>query len=59
MNTKFLDKILLCQDCGTTFIFKAGEQAYYQSKQLSTPKRCQQCREHRRATLVPDSEVRR
>jgi len=54
----FHDKVILCFDCGKQFIFTAGEQAYFQSKSLSIPKRCKPCRELRRRTLVPDTEVR-
>jgi len=49
---------LVCLDCKNTFVFSSGEQAYYQSKALSQPKRCRECRERRKATLVPDSAVR-
>lgn len=59
VDAKGQDKFLCCLDCGGTFVFTGGEQAYYQSKQLSIPKRCKPCRERRRATLVPDRETRR
>lgn len=54
---EFKDKTLRCVDCGKSFIFTAGEQAYYYSKQLSEPKRCQACRELRKRTIVPE-EIR-
>jgi len=54
---EFKDKTLKCVDCGESFIFTAGEQAYYYSKQLSEPKRCKPCRELRKRTLLP-REVR-
>lgn len=38
------DKELVCKDCGETFIFTAGEQEFYQSKDFPTPKRCKRCR---------------
>ncbi len=50
----FKDKKLKCLDCGATFPFTAGEQFFFWSKGLREPKRCPQCREHRRATLVPE-----
>jgi len=51
-NPKAKDKTLSCVDCGATFIFKVGEQRYFASKGLSTPKRCLKCRQRRRDTLV-------
>jgi len=48
------DRILHCIDCGSEFIFTIGEQLYFASKQLSTPKRCRRCRLERRRSLVPD-----
>jgi len=52
------DKVLHCCDCGESFVFTAGEQAYFQSKGLSEPKRCKACRELRKRTLIPDPEAR-
>lgn len=49
----FCDKVLSCCDCGKSFVFTAGEQAYYWSKGLSEPKRCKPCRELRKRTLNP------
>jgi len=40
---EFTDTVLVCVDCGRSFIFTAGEQAYYASKFLITTKRCQSC----------------
>lgn len=53
----FRDKVLHCCDCGQSFIFTAGEQAYYKSKGLSEPKRCKQCRELRKQTLCRDTQI--
>ena len=53
----FRDKVLHCCDCEQSFVFTAGEQAYFQSKGLSEPKRCKSCRELRKKTLIPDLEV--
>jgi CxxC-x17-CxxC domain-containing protein len=38
-----------CADCGGTFVFTAGEQAFYQERSFSDPKRCPQCRQARKA----------
>jgi len=48
----FKDKKLNCLDCGADFVFSAGEQFFFWSKGLSTPKRCPQCRQKRKLTLV-------
>ncbi len=47
----FLDKTLVCRDCGTEFVFTAGEQEFYQQHQLLyEPSRCPACRMERRRT---------
>ena len=41
----FADKTLTCRDCGETFVFTAGEQAFYQEKGFTNePTRCPSCR---------------
>ena len=43
------DKNLQCRDCGTTFVFTAGEQGFYLEKGLmNEPQRCPSCRTSRR-----------
>lgn len=37
----------ICEDCGAPF-FTAGEQAFYESKNLTLPKRCKKCRTARK-----------
>jgi len=39
---------LHCQDCGATFGFSVGEQAFYASRGFAPPKRCPSCRDERR-----------
>ncbi len=40
-----LDKTLTCRDCGTTFVFTAGEQEFYAQKGFTNqPGRCPECR---------------
>jgi len=46
------DKPLYCLDCGIEFTFTVGEQRYFLSKGLSTPKRCPECRLKRKVSLV-------
>lgn len=43
------DEKLVCEDCGTEFIFSAGEQEFFAEKGLvNKPKRCPVCRKVRR-----------
>ena len=42
------DTLLTCSDCGSEFIFTAGEADFFQQKGLSTPKRCKPCRQKRK-----------
>jgi DNA-directed RNA polymerase subunit RPC12/RpoP len=50
----FQDLILECVDCGRNFTFTKGEQIYFASKGLSTPRRCPECRLKRRLSLVAE-----
>lgn len=52
---EFKTKRIRCKDCGETFEFGTGEQAYFWSKGMSEPKRCHECRAKRKATLTRDS----
>ncbi len=38
-----------CCDCKQFFLFAAGEQEFYASKQLTPPKRCKACRAAKKA----------
>lgn len=41
----YQDETLICEDCGSEFIFTAGEQEFYAQKGLANkPKRCPDCR---------------
>jgi CxxC-x17-CxxC domain-containing protein len=45
----FEDKTIFCKDCGSSFLFTAGEQGFYLEKGLlNEPQRCPGCRELRR-----------
>lgn len=45
----FVDRTLVCRDCGIEFTFTSGEQEFYQSKGLvNEPGRCPECRALRR-----------
>ncbi|HUU21971.1 MAG TPA: zinc-ribbon domain containing protein [Phycisphaerae bacterium] len=43
------DKMLECQDCKQEFVFTEGEQAFYESKDFTPPKRCKPCRDKKKA----------
>jgi len=48
----FQDKNLTCVDCGTEFVFTAGEQVFFHDKNFKNePKRCKNCKA-KRAALV-------
>jgi CxxC-x17-CxxC domain-containing protein len=41
----FVDRELTCVECGTTFVFSAGEQAFFSEKGFKNdPRRCKQCK---------------
>jgi len=49
---EFQDKTLKCIDCGTEFVFTAGEQLFFHDKQFKNePKRCKNCKGKRSAVL--------
>jgi CxxC-x17-CxxC domain-containing protein len=52
----FQDKVLKCIDCGSDFIFTAGEQLFFHDKQFrNEPKRCKACKAKRVSVLGPVS----
>ena len=45
---EFTDRILKCSDCGSEFVFTAGEQLFFFDKQFKNdPKRCKLCKAKR------------
>ncbi|NMA80232.1 MAG: zinc-binding protein, partial [Clostridiales bacterium] len=43
------DKTLQCKDCGSEFVFTAGEQEFYAEKGfVNEPQRCKPCRDQRK-----------
>lgn len=45
----YADKTLTCRDCGTQFVFTAGEQEFYAQKGFTNePARCPSCRQSRK-----------
>ncbi len=46
----YVDKTLVCQECGQPFTFSADDQTYHAEKGFTNePKRCTTCRQSRRA----------
>ena len=47
---EFQDRVLKCIDCGTDFVFTAGEQQFYHEKDFKNePKRCKNCKTKRQS----------
>jgi len=45
----YADKTITCRDCGTDFVFTAGEQEFYAQKGFTNePTRCPSCRQQRK-----------
>jgi CxxC-x17-CxxC domain-containing protein len=47
----YIDRTLVCVDCGSPFVHTAADQEFYAQRQFSSdPKRCGTCRAARRAS---------
>lgn len=44
-------------ECGESFTITKGEKAFYESKGLLLPKRCQKCRLQRRASVKTTMQI--
>jgi CxxC-x17-CxxC domain-containing protein len=54
----FVDRQLKCSDCGTEFVFTAGEQLFFYDKQFKNdPKRCKLCKAKRADAGKPAGAV--
>lgn len=54
MPAEFLDRLLVCADCGGSFVFTAGEQIFFHAKQFKNdPKRCKPCKGKRFGAPAP------
>ena len=50
---EFTDRVLKCVDCGSDFVFTAGEQLFFYDKQFQNdPKRCKPCKSKRGVVRV-------
>ena len=48
----YSNKQLTCIDCGQVFMWEAGEQAYFEAKNLLPPRHCPLCRRMRKLTVI-------
>ena len=58
---EFQDRSLTCVDCGSEFVWTAGEQLFFADKQFKNePKRCKACKAKRatRASAGPSGQGR-
>lgn len=52
------DKTLNCKECGSEFVFTAGEQEFYAERGfVNEPQRCKPCRDNRKNSARPDREM--
>ena len=52
------DKTLVCKECGSDFVFTAGEQEYYAERGFQNePQRCKACRDARKNATRPAREL--
>jgi CxxC-x17-CxxC domain-containing protein len=42
------DKVIVCRDCNSEFVFTAGEQSFFSERGFMDPVRCPACRSQRR-----------
>lgn len=54
----YQDKALICKECGSEFIFTAGEQEFYAERGFQNePQRCKSCRDSRKSSVKPQKEM--
>ncbi len=52
------DKTLTCKDCGSEFVFTAGEQEFYAERGFQNePQRCKPCRDSRKNAAKSQREM--
>ena len=52
------DKTLVCKECGSEFVFTAGEQEFYVERGFQNePQRCKACRDARKNATRPAREL--
>lgn len=54
----YTDKTLTCKECGSEFVFTAGEQEFYAERGfVNEPQRCKACRDARKNNARPQREM--
>ena len=54
----YQDRKLICKECGSEFIFTAGEQEFYAEKGFQNePQRCKVCRDTRKSATKQNKEM--
>ena len=48
---EYIEKTIICKDCGKDFKLSIGEQKFYEEKGLAHPTRCNECRQKRKASF--------
>lgn len=49
---EFQDRVLTCVDCGSEFVFTAGEQSFFRDRNFKNePRRCKACKNKRNQAL--------
>jgi hypothetical protein len=46
---EFVDKNLKCADCKQPFVLTAGEQEWFEQRDMHMPRRCKECRARKKA----------
>lgn len=54
---EYIEKTIICKDCGKDFTLSAGEQKFYEEKGLSHPIRCKDCRLKRKTSFGKKEET--
>ena len=54
---EYIEKTIICKDCGKDFTLSVGEQKFYEEKGLSHPIRSKDCRLKRKASFGKKEET--
>ena len=57
-KTENQDKVIICCDCGGTFIWEKGEQEFYRDKGFTAPRRCPSCRAYLKRKIRESERAR-
>jgi len=56
-TSALVDRELRCVACGSTFMFKVGEQIFFRDRQFTNPIRCRACRNQARQARQADARL--